>query len=234
MTDWGVPDWRNSEAYPRPEELDLTGWRWQFVRRRHDYREYWDSNSPAAWERHRQFVELQRARGHDKFPLDPLGEGFSFKADDDAINAFGLEIILHPSLPTVPVLSPFLPQPGDGPLWRDRDEDLRAAAGGSHMVEFDLSLPLGPQLKRAKDVLEGWQLIFLEDAPAEIRDKARRKSKTALHVRKWPRYLRVVDGRDAGASWREIAETVLNCSEAQKARDVHAAAVRRSNEQQWG
>ena len=209
MTDWGVPDWRDSSAYPRPDDLDLTGWRWQFVRRRHDYRKYWDRNSPAAWERHRQFVELKRAQGHYKFPLHPLGEGFSFKAEDEAVNAFGMDIILDPRLASLPDFSPFLPQPGDGPLWRDRDEDLRAAARGSHLLEFDLSRPLGPQLKRAKGVLESWQSVFLEDAPAEIRDRALQQPKTAHHVTKWPHYLRAIDGRDTGASYAEIAEVLF-------------------------
>lgn len=38
--DWGVPDWRDASAYPSPS-MELEDWRWQFVRRRPDYRQAW-------------------------------------------------------------------------------------------------------------------------------------------------------------------------------------------------
>jgi len=49
---WGRPDWRNPEAYhPRSKRYDfrnpriLTEWfRWQFLRRRADYRADWRAN----------------------------------------------------------------------------------------------------------------------------------------------------------------------------------------------
>ena len=36
---WGVPDWRDASAY----EIDRSPrqWRWEFLRRRQDYREDW-------------------------------------------------------------------------------------------------------------------------------------------------------------------------------------------------
>ncbi|MDK1022519.1 MAG: hypothetical protein QGD90_12895, partial [Candidatus Hydrogenedentes bacterium] len=37
---WGVPDWRNTEGYPAPD-APTSVWRWQFLRRRSDYREDW-------------------------------------------------------------------------------------------------------------------------------------------------------------------------------------------------
>ena len=38
---WGVPDWRNAEAYPTADELDDLEWRWEFLRRRHGFRLDW-------------------------------------------------------------------------------------------------------------------------------------------------------------------------------------------------
>lgn len=37
-TGWGVPDWRDPTCYPEPDELSLTEWRWEFLRRNHGYR----------------------------------------------------------------------------------------------------------------------------------------------------------------------------------------------------
>jgi hypothetical protein len=37
---WGVPDWRDADAYPR-KMTDRT-WRWEFLRRRPDYRKAWN------------------------------------------------------------------------------------------------------------------------------------------------------------------------------------------------
>ena len=46
ITDWGVPDWRDAEAYIPPDERkdDLEYWRWEFFRRRPDYRKAWTCN----------------------------------------------------------------------------------------------------------------------------------------------------------------------------------------------
>jgi hypothetical protein len=35
----GIPDWRNANAYPKPTELWLSDWRWEFLRRSPKYRE---------------------------------------------------------------------------------------------------------------------------------------------------------------------------------------------------
>ena len=40
MSDWGVPNWRDQSAYLSPKK-PLEHWRWQFTRRRPDYREEW-------------------------------------------------------------------------------------------------------------------------------------------------------------------------------------------------
>ena len=40
MNPWGLPDWTNPKAYPA--DLTYRVWRWEFLRRRNDYREAWD------------------------------------------------------------------------------------------------------------------------------------------------------------------------------------------------
>src|SRR5262245_53144640 len=38
---WGVPDWKNANEYPTVKDLDLTYWRWEFLRRDTHYRDEW-------------------------------------------------------------------------------------------------------------------------------------------------------------------------------------------------
>ena len=47
---WNVPDWRDSTAYPTPNELSDTLWRWEFLRRRTDYRQDWERYYPQTYE----------------------------------------------------------------------------------------------------------------------------------------------------------------------------------------
>ena len=42
-TKWGVPDWSNVSAYPTPVvENPMMVWAWEFLRRNHDYRAFFD------------------------------------------------------------------------------------------------------------------------------------------------------------------------------------------------
>ena len=36
-----VPQWKDEGTYPRPDSLNDTFWRWEFLRRRSDYRQDW-------------------------------------------------------------------------------------------------------------------------------------------------------------------------------------------------
>ena len=37
--DPGIPDWKDKDAYPAPDELSMNEWRWEFLRRNAQYRE---------------------------------------------------------------------------------------------------------------------------------------------------------------------------------------------------
>jgi hypothetical protein len=36
------PNWMDGDTYPQPESLNDTFWRWEFLRRRADYRQDWE------------------------------------------------------------------------------------------------------------------------------------------------------------------------------------------------
>jgi hypothetical protein len=83
----------------------------------------------------------------------------------------------------------------------------------SHLyLRLDLTRPLGPQLGALTQIAKRAQKPWT-NGKKEIRRP---------HTRKWPLYLRVLDARDAGASYATIARALLthqNRTE-QAARDV--------------
>ena len=54
---WNVPDWKNAGAYPKLRELNMVLWRWEFLRRRADYRNDWEVWSLKTYERELQYRE---------------------------------------------------------------------------------------------------------------------------------------------------------------------------------
>lgn len=82
-----------------------------------------------------------------------------------------------------------------GPTIEQRIQDVEDAVDSERCaVEFDLSKALPPQLERAKKALQEWQ----RDKPKGSR----------AHRAKYPSYLRVLDGLDAGAADADIRATV--------------------------
>ena len=38
---WNLPDWKDASQYPKGDEVEDGDWRWEFIRRHHDYRKTW-------------------------------------------------------------------------------------------------------------------------------------------------------------------------------------------------
>ena len=49
---WGIPDWMDPSAYPHPEKANEELWKWEFLRRREDYREDWMTFAERTYKRH--------------------------------------------------------------------------------------------------------------------------------------------------------------------------------------
>jgi hypothetical protein len=180
-TRWGLPDWHDADAYPGPDELSLDGWRWEFTRRRADYRADWDQ---AAAQTHRQNVE----RGIATFPCDHP----QFKADmPGCVEKYGLPWLANPRLR--------VQEAGD--LWFTPAPYELLEFGvpppmKEHLVYlvFDLNRSVQQQVEAAKEMLLARQRGYSGR-------KARRD--------KWPKYLRALDARDAQAKYREIGQVIL-------------------------
>ena len=48
ISDWGVPDWREADQYPATDSLTHRQWRWQFLRRRPEFRAEWQAGVHAG------------------------------------------------------------------------------------------------------------------------------------------------------------------------------------------
>ena len=184
---WGVPDWRDTASYPRPDTARLGRWRWEFLRRRHDYREDWllhfernycRSNAvygglpcPAgvrSWEEHFAYsvnvLEIGMRYGTGSLLIDPA-------QSECALNLF------HRSGGVLQFAS------------EEHFEILRRDMVAPY--QFDLKKPLANQFKDAEKYLRMLQKEH------EIVPESRRRQ-----VSKWPRYLQVIDAYDDGAPSR--------------------------------
>jgi hypothetical protein len=192
---WGVPDWRDAAAYEIARSPRQ--WRWEFLRRRSDYREDWlkhyepgrrealgifgDKPLPegvASWEEHYS--------GHASYP--------------DSAWKYGIAPLIDPSRACC-----------EFELWqcfqnerpyflhfasRERFREMKDT--GRAVIVIDLNKPLGPQLRDAKAGLRRAQ-VELRGSVLDLR----------RHEDKWPLYLRALDARDAGETLESIGLHML-------------------------
>lgn len=211
MNEWGIPDWRDPQAYGDTSNWTLMRWRWEFYRRRDDLRAYFDANAE------RTFQENCKARGalpdgsDATFPdgtkgriLRPDEPGFTANCDWATVQHFGYGGIPNPRISDQPdrVIFAVLDYPGcttshhlgKGKPWPAEPELEVPVCEGQAAVIFDLSKPLGPQMDGAKK--------WLERAQSETQGEVKPKRK---HKTKWLGYLRALDARSADATYAEIA-----------------------------
>ena len=188
--DFGIPSWQDAHAYP--VDLPMSAWRWEFLRRREDYRDAWVAQydaSQAYWDELNQSKCLGDA-GRARY-LEIGARHLSQMAEK-----FGLNWIPAPSWKferTTPGI--FESTFGFSYLsaWRDHGEkdefgrhviDARLSTDTQQLVAFDLSKPLAEQLRVATLSLEASQRELMGSLQKERHHKAR-----------WGTYLRVLDAR---------------------------------------
>lgn len=181
MTDWGVPDWRDADAYPAFAAWTIQRWHWEFIRRDDAYREQatqflncmdcgWTADEQSA-----AFEAYFKRWGYCDEVLNPVVSEYP----DDRLKRLkinGVGIVTG--------------SPEDRKMARAR-LDLSSGEIG---IRFNCDRPLGPQLAAAKKMAEQAQI-------------ARHGYKLGEREQpdKWPTYLRALDARAAGASWSDIA-----------------------------
>lgn len=232
-------DWRQPHDYRFCDDLDLSGWAWQFLRRNPEYQ------ADHAW-----FIATWRALEAD-YGAPPRRDFFRWKQDPRAWRAEAElagcsgdlcpgendQVLIECWMGAKWGLRQFPPDPAvcqpEGLAWREQPvvlEPLGTAefhvlqqSPGRIALGFDLALPLGPQLEAARV-----RLLAARHALA----KAGRLPATSLQAGApvWRAWLRLLDGLGQGAALDEIAR-VLDLADAdgarEQARDMVAGGYRR-------
>ncbi len=185
----GVPDWRDENAYPGVNELTIDEWRWEFLRRRNDYRE--DFARPDE-----SYIGESKGRYFERVyfvdrPVDPTRSVNAMKTKKpDTSDPFSN---LFPPAFDITFLDTDLKALYGDPF---TGEHPRGEAQPYHLdLRVDLTHPLPPQFLRLDRLAK--------DAQASWKPSLRRPRRS-----KWPVYLRVLDARDAGAKLREIGKVI--------------------------
>lgn len=211
IKEWGIPDWREPQAYGDTSQWGLMRWRWEFYRRRDDLRAYFDANAESTFRRYCTTYGALPDGSNATWPdgktgniLRPDEPGFTADCDLQTAQYYGYVSIPNPRISDQPdrVIFADFDYPnctiskyrGEGKPWPAEPElEVRVSEGQAAFI-FDLSKPLGPQMNSAKSWLE-WEQ---REAHGKVKQRRKRKNN-------WLGYLRALDAKSACASWAEIA-----------------------------
>jgi hypothetical protein len=217
MNEWGIPDWHDPTAYGDTETWHEWRWRWEFIRRRDDYRADFDVVADYTLE-HYRMVYADGALGVDPndvlTPNDPRFRGMATVQQGDK---YGYSGLWNPRFSELPSYAPdrhaglvaFVTGEGE----RHFGEPVAGAGDGEILVRFNLDRPLAAQVKAAEHNLAIYQQM-----------RHGKKLETRKHQGKWFTYLRVLDGKEAGASWSEIFDVVLKPTKGENKNPAQEAA----------
>jgi hypothetical protein len=209
MIPYAVKDFRDEAQYPDWERAAF--YRWEFLRRNAEYQRYFETHNgpddapPELW--HVRMRDLS-ARFGIRTLLDPrddepfagafywqrgIRRGVGVILDGDeiakstaaAIERAKRDIERGRSHIALDALIDHLE-------WQQVDH-LR----GTVLIAVDVTIPLDPQIAEARKLIEKRRA-----------DAGQGRAVRRAQTEKWPSYLRILDGRAAGASFIEIAEVL--------------------------
>ncbi len=204
-------NWKDESTYPTPESLNDTFWRWEFLRRRSDYREDWEKYYPQSY-------AYDVACSNDpnyptrfrKKVFSPDHPGFKARMPN-SLEKYHLNGLPNPAI-AKPWLLSFDANYGgiyfgQGPDWLAGGEKVTLCLSEWQVAAvFDLKKPLPAQMEKVKADLLEWQAHQLG------RNLERRKYRD-----EWPLYLRILDAVELGVSFREIGTTLFEITDDQAA-----------------
>lgn len=178
-----VPDWRSPEDYAYCENLTLHNWAWEFLRRNSAYRAGWaeiHSDNPSE----NELIERRKELG--------AIAGLGLAADPD-LTVFEADVF-------------WMEGAGVKMIWKwsameKEGEPLPPWPGHPHScaILFNLRTSVDAQVEHVRRLLDRFQKET-EHLAKEAPPTPRIRPQTS----KYPLYVRALDGRDAGASQREI------------------------------
>jgi len=208
MNDWGIPDWQSAANYGDTGKWSENRWRWEFLRRRHDLRDEFDAKAEDEFKTKRALY----SEFPQMFPdglLHPHEPGFCVST---MLIGGELQQLPNPRIGEQPWMAI---EWTDNVVRKVRQFHTERAPEGYRRVDFDLSKPIAPQIEFAKE--------YLLDLQREEQGKAVQFRRTPS---KWLTYLRVLDAREAGASWSQVSGLLDHTAQTpQTARDMHKQAT---------
>ncbi|MBS0252700.1 MAG: hypothetical protein JSR78_16715 [Proteobacteria bacterium] len=198
-----IENWVDKRAYPSVDDLDINGWRWEFVRRSTSYRQYWEAAHEPDAEIMFEVTGCSSPGIKEYFDLidliDPrlsakqMGDGIKWTRknllyfidqdpSEDEIDEISVAELYYNDLHSV-------------------DYKEKFAEPGVLMATIDARQPLKPQFAAIER--------FIANDLAE-KSWDRNRAEMRLRNLNYPIYLRLLDARDTESpltpSWREIAE----------------------------
>lgn len=213
--EWGLPDWRDAASYGDCENWNLLRWRWEFTRRRDDYRKDFDAHEQTESEACRFFPHTGEWKT-DFFEKHEVG--FAAETCPNLLQKYKMLQMPNPRFSAQPMDLIFcLEYPGGHTSFyqgtqksADGEPCSPALEENEAAVVFDLNEPLSDQLNAARR--------FLERAQVKLHGSKLQKRR---HTSKWLTYLRVLDARESGARWAMITDILPNTArQEQTARDI--------------
>jgi hypothetical protein len=200
-----MPDWRNASHYRFPADFPSYRWVWEFLRRNRDYRKDWEGALARFLADAAEFAEVPDIREflESGGTLIATGESFSHNPVDpdfylpvDERERWRLrDGLLNPGTDE-PTNLHFNLDFGTVHFMR-KGATLQARGPAYPIVEFDLHLPLKPQLEAIVEPME------------RVRGHLKIKPRRAKHHRKlWPLYLRLLDADLDQRTPKQIADVL--------------------------
>ncbi|MEO6194428.1 MAG: DUF6499 domain-containing protein [Thermoanaerobaculia bacterium] len=200
-----MPDWRNANDYRFPDLPDYL-WAWEFLRRNPEYRKDWEAALSRFISKTEEFERVDDKQAFlasggslviagENLSEDPTHPSFSLPVDE--ADRWGLSRGLVNPATDKPEWLYFSPGFGTVRFIR-KGESFQSRGPAFPIVEFDLHLPLKPQLEAINEPLE------------RARKHLAIKSRRIMHYRSlWPHYLRLLDADLDERTPKQIAD-VLN------------------------
>lgn len=197
-TQWGIPiAWHDRTEYGGTDAWSDDRWRWEFTRRREDYRADYERLLPETL----RWIEALRKTDPELIYPTPDDVEFGVFGDLTTKGTYGLLSLPNPRLSDAKYFFFMNSDGGDiligdgGPGTSHEPETLDVPLGYAAVL-IDLSLPLDRQWESARDMVAMYQS-----------EQIGRVSANRKHATKWLGYLQVLDAREQGATLRQIAES---------------------------
>lgn len=190
----GVPLWKNSGKYSDSESRTDSQWRWEFLRRRPDYREAWVNN----FEKEQAYFDELDAQGllDNRERYRSIGSSFTVICEPFHVSRIDAPWLEKPqnnfwnptygwSLGTLSENVPIDSLVATSKLREERGQVLFA---------FDINRPFEEQIQKVRAHFESHQ--------RELHGQPLTKSRH--HKRRWATYLQTIDARDQGATFEDL------------------------------